>query len=194
MVSKLLIQEQDGTPEQIVFASHTPFSPAAAVDLRITTDGSKELDVEIDLTGVVDDEARQSAKFDFGEHRAVEYNIRASLEFAATPTAGETVELYLAPSQSSTPANGNAGNVSGVDEDYTGYSANLDASLLQLKLIGTFKATAQPTATVQTCECGVFSPGERYGTMIVVNRVGAVFHSDVIECHIVFDPILPEGQ
>lgn len=194
MVSKLVIQEMDGTPKQIVFASHTPFSPAAATDLRITTDGSKELDVEIDLTSLADDAARQGAKFDFGEHRALEYDIRAAFEFAATPTAGETVELYLAPSQSSTAANGNPGGVSGVDAVYAGYSANLDEALPQLQLIGRFVATVQATATIQKAWCGVFSPPSRYGSLVVVNRIGAAFHSDVIESHVVFDPVVPEGQ
>jgi hypothetical protein len=195
MVSKTLVQEQDGTPKQIVFADHAgDFSPTAAKDLRISTDGSKEADYEIQLANLADDAARQSAKADLGENRALEYAVRAAFEFAATPTAGETVELYWAPSHSATAGNGNPANVTGADAAYAGYSANLDASLKQLEFIGPFVATAQATATVQVGEVAVFAPGERYGSLIVVNRSGAAFHSDDVECHVVFDPIIPEQQ
>ena len=197
MVSKLLVQEQDGTPKQIVFANHNddfPASITAATDLRITDDGTKETESQIDLTSLADDAARQSAKVDLGENRAFEYKIRAAFEFAATPTAGEIVALYWAPSHSGTAGNGNPGNVSGSDAAYAGYSANLDDSLKQLVLIGTFVVTVQITTTVQVAECGVFAPGERYGSLVVVDRSGAAFHSDAVESHIVLDPIVPESQ
>lgn len=195
MVSKILVQEQDGTPKQIVFADHAnDFSPTAANDLRISTDGSNEDDYALQLADVADDAARQSAKADLGENRAAEYVVRAALEFAATPTAGETVNLFWAPSQSSTAANGNPGNVSGSDAAYDGYSANLDASLPQLEFIGPLVVTAQTTPTVQVAEVGVFAPSQRYGSLVVVNRSGAALHSDDVESHVVFDPIIPEQQ
>lgn len=195
MVSKILVQEQDGTPKQIVFADHaTDFGPAAAKDLRITTDASKELDCQLLLASLADDAARQSTKVDLGENRAEEYKVRAAFEFAATPVAGETVELYWAPSHSATAGNGNPGNATGADAAYAGYSSNLDASLKQLEFLGSFVVTAQPTATIQTAEVTVFSPSERYGSLIVVNRSGAAFHSDDVECHVVFDPVIREQQ
>ena len=43
-------------------------------------------------------------------------------------------------------------------------------------------------------EVGIFSPPERYGSLIVKNESGAAFHSDDVESHIVFDPIVPEIQ
>ena len=195
MVSKILVQEQDGTPKQIVFADHAnDFSPTAANDLRISTDGSNEADYDIELASVADDAARQSVKADLGENRAAEYSVRAAFEFAATPTAGETVELYWAPSSSDTAGTGNPGNVTGADAAYSGYSSNLDASLKQLEFIGAFVVTVQATATVQVGEIAVFAPSQRYGSLVVVNRSGAAFHSDDVESHVVFDPIIPEQQ
>ncbi len=195
MVSKILVQEQDGAPKQIVFADHAgDFSPTAANDLRITTDGSKEADYDIEVANVADDAARQSVKADLGENRAAEYTVRAAFEFAATPTAGKTIDLYWAPSHKSAAGTGNPANVSGADEAYSGYSSNLDASLVQLEFIGSFVVTTQITTTVQVAEVAVFSPSERYGSLVIVNRAAAAFHSDDVESHVVFDPIIPEQQ
>jgi hypothetical protein len=195
MVSKILIQEPDGTPKQIVFADHAnDFSPTTANDLRISTDDSNEDDYEIQLASVADAAARQSVKADLGENRAPEYAVRAAFEFAATPTAGQTVELYWAPSQSATPASGNPANVTGTDAAYAGYSSNLDATLLQLEFIGAFVVTTQATGTVQVADIAVFSPSQRYGSLVVVDRAGAAFHSDDVESHVVFDPIIAEQQ
>jgi hypothetical protein len=84
--------------------------------------------------------------------------------------------------------------VSGSDAAYSGYSSNLAASVLQLDLIGVFVCTAQATGTVQVAEIGYFSPSERYGSLIVKNESAAAFHSDDVESHVVFDPIVPEIQ
>jgi hypothetical protein len=195
MVSRILIQEQDGTPKQIVFADHSDdFGPAAATDLRISEDGSNEADYEIELANVADGAARQSDKADLGENRALEYSVRAAFEFGATPSAGETVELYWAPSPSGTAGSANPGNVSGADAEYAGYSSDLDASLKQMEFIGAFVATAQAAGTVQVGEVAVFAPSQRYGSLIVVNRSGAAFHSNDIESHVVFDPLILEQQ
>lgn len=190
MANKILVQEMDDTPPQILFRDSTDYAPAAANTISKGTPTA----VQIDLTSVANNAARQSTKFDLGGDRAPAYAVRAAFELAATPTAGALIKLYLAPSSSATAANGNPGGVSGSDSAYAGYSSNLDASLKQLQLIGTFVCTAQATATIQVAECGVFYPTERYGTLIVDNDSGAAFHSDMVESSIVFDPIIPEIQ
>lgn len=193
MVSKILVQEMDGTPKQICFADHAgDFNPAN--DLRASTDGSLETDCQITLASLANAAGRQSAKVDLGENRADEYKVRAAFEIAATPTAGLTIDLYWAPSWSATAGTGNPGNVTGSDAAYAGYSANLSETLLQLEFIGSFICTVQATGTVQYGEVAVFSPGERYGSLIVVDNSGAALHSDDVESHIVFDPIVPEQQ
>lgn len=191
MVNKILITEMDDTPSQICFADHAnDFNPTAGNDLRKGTD----TEVQIQLVSVADTEARQSAQVDLGANRAQVYKVRAAFEMAATPSDGALIELYWAPSSSPTAATGNAGGVSGSDADYTGYNANLASSVRQLDEIGPFQCTVQVTATVQIAEIGRFSPSERYGSLIVKNESNAAFHSDDVECHVVFNPEIPEVQ
>ena len=181
----------DGTPKQICFCdAGGDFSPTAANDLRKAT----PTEAQLSLASVADAAARQSTKVDLGEVRSPLYKVRAAFELAATPVAGDIIELYWAPSPSGTAGVANAANVTGADAAYAGYSANLAASVLQLDLIGVFVCTAQATGTVQVAECGLFSPSERYGSLVVKNESGAAFHSDDVECHVVLDPVFEQGQ
>lgn len=192
--SKTLITEMDGTPKSIVFGDHSgDFSPTTANDLRDSTSANRT-NCQISCASLANSSGRQSAKVDLGSTRALMYMVRAAFEIAATPTAGNTIDLYWAPSQSSTAANGNVGNVSGSDAAYAGYSSNLSATLPQLIYIGSFVCTAQATATIQVGRVGIFMPPERYGSLIIVNSSGAALHSDDVEIHVVFDPIVPQGQ
>ena len=191
MVNKILVTEMDGTPEQICFADFGgDFSPTGANDLRFSTPTSSQ----IILAGLADGAAAQSNKIDFGTNRAEVYKVRAAFEMAATPVSGDVIELYWAASSSSTPATGNPGGVIGASGTYAGYSANLASSIRQLDFIGIFVCTVQVTAVVQVAEVGMFIPSERYGSLVVKNESAAAFHSDDVECHVVFDPIVPETQ
>lgn len=190
MANKVLVRAVDGTPAQICFRDSTDFSPTAANDLRI---GSPTL-VQWNFESVTNTSYRQSTKVDLGDPRGQRYKVRAALEFAATPTAGQVVDLFWAPSGSATAGTANAGAVSGADGAYTGYSSNADAASKQLDFIGSFVCTAQATATVQVAEVGVFEPTERYGSLVAKNSSGASTHSDAVEMHVVFDPLVPEIQ
>jgi hypothetical protein len=193
--NKLLYTEMDGTPKQIVFADHAAdFNPTAANDLRKTTDGSQELDVQLSTASLANGSYRQSAKFDFGENWATEYQCRGAFELAATPTAGRTINCFLAYSQSATAGTGNSGNASGSDAAYTGYSSNAAAAVLQLHQISAFVVTGQAAATVQEIEGWTFAPRGRYACLIVQNDVGSAFDSDDIQTHIVLNPVPLEVQ
>lgn len=146
-------------------------------------------DVAITLTSVANNAARQAAKLDLGATRAAAYSVAADFEFAATPTAGATVEIWWAPSSSATAGTDNPGGVGGTDSAYSGYSSNLAASVIQLQLIGVFVTTAQATATVQKAFVGVLCPTMRYGTLVVYNKSGAAFHSSATNIQIVLTPI-----
>lgn len=174
----LLVQ----TGTAIVFADVTDHAPATANNLGTRT-------AQLDLTSVADDAARQSAKVDLGATRADVYDVMAAIEIAATPTAGEVVEFWWAPSPNATAGNANPGNVSGADAAYTGYSSNLDASLKQLQFIGDFVCTAQATGTIQVGRVGSFRPLHRYGSLVVVNRSGAALHSDAVEMSVLMSPV-----
>jgi hypothetical protein len=179
-----------GTNASFRFRDATDFSPSAN---SVITEGTPT-DVQIDCTSLADDAARQSAKADLGANRAPGFWVRMAVEIAATPTAGMTIDLFWAPSSSGTAAVGNPGAVTGSDAAYSGYSSNLDDSLAQLIRVGTMFVTAQATATVQIAECGYFRPPTRYGSLVVYNRTGAAFHSDMAEFAVVFQPDLPQLQ
>jgi hypothetical protein len=150
--------------------------------------------VQLSMASVANNAARQSAKTDLGANRPEVYDVIAAFELAATPTAGNVIELWWAPSPNATAANANPGAVSGSDAAYAGYSSNLDASIKQLQFIGDFVCTAQATGTIQVARAGSFRPRERYGSLVVYNKSGAAFHSDDVECHVVMIPQLPQVQ
>ena len=148
MANKVLVLEMDSAPDQITFADFADdFNPAAANDLRHAS--AIDTEVQMALAGVADGAAWQSTKADLGSLRAKEYHVRAAFEMAATPTTGHIIELYWAPSQHATAANGNPGGVTGASGAYAGYAANLGASVLQLIYIGAFVCTVQVTTDVQ---------------------------------------------
>jgi hypothetical protein len=117
---------------------------------------------------------RQSASLDMGANWAQRWRVDASFELAATPTAGNAINLF-ASWGSATGAG--CGNTSGSDAAYTGYSNNIDAATKQLEFIGAHICTAQATATVQASLVGVIFPKGRYLNLVVDNRSGAAFHS-----------------
>lgn len=131
----------------------------------------------ITMTSVANAAARQSDKIDLGVTRAALYDVFVDMEWAATPTAGNSCDLYWAPSANVTAGTDNPGNATGADAAYAGYSSNLTATLPQLQFIGQLISTAQATATVQKGYAGRFSPAARYGSLIVVNNGGSAVHS-----------------
>lgn len=130
--------------------------------------------------------ARQSATLDFGATRARRYRLECNFEMAATPTAGNAINLF-GSWNSSTGAG--EGNTSGSDAAYTGYSNNIDAATRQLEFLGSHICTAQATTTQQRSIVGVISPKGRYLNLVVDNRSGAAFHSTDTNQFITFTPI-----
>lgn len=171
---------QNGTA--IVFADVTDHAPATANNLGTRT-------AQLDLTGVADGAARQSDKVDLGATRAEVYEVHAAIEIAATPTAGDVIEFWWAPSFSATAGTANPGGVGGADAAYAGYSSNMAAAIKQLQFIGDFVCTAQATATIQQARVGAFRPKHRYGTLVVRNESGAALHSDAVECSVLVSPL-----
>jgi len=139
----------------------------------------------MDLTDLANNAARQTAKIDFGTDRALKRYMYGAFEFAATPVALNVVEVYIAYSYSATAAVGNPGGITGVDGAYTGTAAStLTESLPQLQFIGTFAVTDDLTGTVQIAKIGEFVTPERYGSLVIVDKSGAAFHSDMVETSI----------
>ena len=93
-----------------------------------------------------------------------------------------------------TAANGNPMNIDGADAAAPSGIGTLAELLTACIFIGSFICTNDPTTAVQTAYVGMLAPPERYGILIVENQSAAAFHSDAVETHIVFNPIVDEVQ
>lgn len=155
-------------------------------------------EVQIACASLAAGAARQSAKVDLGATRARAYSVMMSLEMATDPVAGEMVDLFWSPSPSSTAAVANGGGCSGADAAYAGYAAStLQEGLDNLIWIGSMNlAVMDDSDGVPQLEMiGVFSPPDRYGSLVVRNGSAAdAFHADDIEFGVSFQPIVDELQ
>ncbi len=177
---------------QIIFADHgTDFVGGAdKTSLEVAT----ATDVQIDLTTLGDDGGRESVKFDFGAARAPQYSCMAAIEADATGfTTGESIDFFLAPSSVSGATDGNPGQIDGADAAAPSGAGTLNELLVQCMFIGSL-VVENTVSTIQVGHVGVFSPPERYGILIVVNRGGQAFLNDAVEHHVVFNPIIPDIQ
>lgn len=184
---------------QIVFADHATDYAGGTGNNSLQITGAR--DVQIDVTDLAAGAARQSAKVDLGNGTALfaeTYSVQMSLEMATDPVAGEVVELYWSPSPDSSAAVGNAGGASGSDAAYAGYAAStLAEGLADLIPIGHLPLAVMNDAdgVPQLGFVGVFSPPDRYGSLIVKNGSAAdVFHSDAVEFAVSFNPQVREVQ
>ena len=162
---------------------YVPLDPLGSIELATPTD------VEINLIAVADTEARESAKADLTANRALAYSVMVCMEMAATPTTGEPINFYWAPSPTSVAGDGNPGEVSGLDQDYTGGGGTLAEGLAQLQFIGTLICSNQVDSQVAIINPR-FEPSERYGSLVVENQSGAVIATDAIETAVAFTPIV----
>lgn len=190
MANEVLVKQ--GT--QIRFFVTGSFSP---VDAGTNFTVGTPTDVVLTLASVADAAGRQSTKVDLGATRAAQYSVFGCVDFTGeTPTAGEIVEYYWAPSASTTAGTGNIAGNSGVDgalvDGPTTTGITVAEFILQCQFIGSLVVTDD--ATVQVGYVGTFSPTERFGQMIVVNNSGDAFEADDVEAHTVMNPIIDEVQ
>ena len=126
----------DGTPPQICLADHVgEFAPTPGNDLQVGT----PTDVEMDMGAVADAAYYKGEEIDFGAHWALEYRARMCVELDATPTAGNTIELWMGYTDAT--GVGEPGGLDGTKGTYTGYSSNAADSILQLDLVSVFVAS-----------------------------------------------------
>jgi hypothetical protein len=112
-----------------------------------------------------------------------------------TPTVGNSVDYYWAPSTSTTAGTGNVAGNSGGDAacpDGALGSITLAEFLKQCQQIGSL--IVHDGASVQNGLVRRFSPSSRYGQLIVVNNSGDAFEADDVEMHQVMNPIVDEFQ
>lgn len=193
MANEILRKVKTG---QLIFADHATDYVGGTGNNSLEIASS--VDVQIDVTSLAAVSARQSAKIDLGTTRPSMYSVQMSLEFATDPVAGEVVTLYWSPSPDSAAAVANAGGCSGADAAYSGYSAStLAEGLDELIIIGHLPLAVMNTGdgVPQLGFIGVFSPPDRYGSLVVYNASAAdAFHSDAVEFAVSFNPIVDEIQ
>lgn len=147
----------------------------------------------ITLTSLANAAARQSTVVDLGATTALFaefFSVFVEFEMAATPTAGNSIDIYFAPSPTSTVS---VGGVDGTDSAYTGYNSNLNDSLKHLDFVGSHICTADSTTTVQKSFIGRYSPGSRYLSIVIENKSGAAFHSSATNHKIRLIPLVGDG-
>lgn len=147
-----------------------------ALTLASLANGSYRQGAKVDLAGAAGTFARQWAVFLDTEH-------------AATPTAGATCDVWMAPSSSATAGTDNGGNVSGTDAAYSGYSSDAANSVPQLQFVGSLFMAARATTTVQKGFVGIFEPVQRYVSPVILNNAGSAFHSSDSNCQLRLVPI-----
>ena len=177
---------------QICFADHAAdFSGGTA---KTSLEQAGATDVQIDLTSLADGSGRESAKFDFGATRARRYSCMACIKSDISGmTAGQTIDFYLAPSPDATAANGNPGQIDGVDGAAPSGIGTLAELVLVCQYIGSL-VCENTSIGIQVGYVGTFEPPERYGILIVRNNSGDAFEGDAVEHHVVFNPIIDEVQ
>lgn len=170
-----------GTP--VVFADVTDYSSSGSGFTRTA---------QILLESVATGAARQSDKVDLGATRARMYGVLVGIEFGTAPTAGGLVEFYWSASHSATAGTGNDAGASGSDAAYK--AAEEDEWKKQAILMGVLIVTNDGAGTVQRQTIGYFTPPERYGQIIVVNKAGQTFDTDSIQMYVALVPIVDEVQ
>lgn len=133
--------------------------------------------------------ARQSSTLYLGENWAQRWRIDFEGEFAATPTARNTLNIYASFS------NGNGaglGNTSGTDSAYTGYNNDIDVAVSQLEFLGAHTCSAVATPTVQRSQVGLMFPKGPYVNFVFDNRSGVAMHSSAANALLRLTP-LDEG-
>lgn len=172
-----------GTP--IVFGVSGSFSPVDG-----GTQWASSITDTLTLAGVLDGAARQSTKVDLGAKWARLHDVFGCVDYTGeTPTAGESVDYYWAPSTDATQADGNVAGNSGVDADAPGGalgSITLAEFLKQCIFIESLEI--HDGAVVQNGYVGSFRPPTQWGQLVVVNNGGDAFENDDVEAHQVISP------
>lgn len=171
-----------------LFSNSTDYNATDLGDLENTDTAPTA--VQLDLTSLGAGAAREATKMTFPLARAMEWLITMSVEYVSAPAAGDTVDLYWGTSHSGTPGKGNMGQLTGTDAAYAGGAQTLAEALKKLTFLGSLILSEDIQPFVHTGVVRVFSPPDRYGTLVVHNNSADIMHSDMNETAISFEPIV----
>ena len=177
---------------QIRFCVTGSFSPA---DNGTNWTSGSPTDVALTLNALANGAGRQSAKVDLGATRAAAFALLGCVDFTGeTPTIGNRIDYYWAPSTSATAGDANVAGNSGADgaaPDGALGSITLGEFVAQCIYIGSL--IVHDGASVQNGHIGFLHPPTRWGQLIVVNNSGDAFENDDVEAHQVLVPIIDEA-
>lgn len=149
-------------------------------------------DYAMTMASLANNAARQGAKGDLGATRAARFSVLVEINMNVAPASGATVEFYWSSSPSGTAGTQNTGACSGTDAAYTGSAGDsMDDTKKQLLLVGVLVLTSDADAVVQRQEF-VFSPPQRYGMPVLVNKGGQALEGDNDDHQITLTPIVDE--
>jgi len=137
----------------------------------------------------------QGTVMDFGVTRADLWLARLQAAFIAAPTAGGTLDVYMAWSSASASLAPNfPGGATGVDGHYPSPDAVPANGLSQLEFIGSLVALATGSIVAQIQEIGVFRAKKRYGVPVVAMRTSQVLSSQSASHTLTFLDLRPQSQ
>lgn len=150
-------------------------------------------DYELDLSGLANAAARQGAKGDLGATRAAQYVVRVGVELDVDLAAAGWIDVYWSSSPSGTAATSNTGGASGSDAAYTD---GVNSHKENLVYVGALQlpATADDDILYDGVINGSFSPPERYGMPVVINRSGQALEASADLMYVALLPIVDEIQ
>lgn len=177
MANEVLIK--NGTP--IVWAHAADYGNLPWVDTH-----------ELDLSALANAAARQGDKADLGATRAAQYAVRMCIELDVDLSAAGSIDVYWSSSPSATAATSNTGGATGEDAAYTD---GVNSHKEHLQFIGTLylPATADDDIGYDGF-IGVFTPPDRYGMPVVINRSGQPLEAAADLMYVALLPIVDEIQ
>ena len=137
----------------------------------------------------------QGTVLDFGATRSELWLARLQAAFIAAPTAGGTLDVYMAWSSASASLAPNfPGGATGVDGNYPSPDTVPDNGLKQLDYIGSLVALATGSIVAQIQNIGIFRAKERWGVPAVAMRTSQVLSSASASHTLTFLDIRPQAQ
>lgn len=140
-------------------------------------------DEVLTLTSMANVVGRKGDGHDWGASHPARFRVKLKTDFAVSPTAGNTVEVYWASSEDNTDFD---------SATAAGDAAFSDTDLLkQLHFIGALPADA---STVSQIKSWIFYMPARYGYPVVYNRSGQALSATAGDHELVFTPLTDEIQ
>lgn len=178
-------------PNEVLQKTGTPVVWANSGDFSSTNSGFTRTK-QLDLTSLANNAARQGDKADLGATRARRFAVVAGLQVNSAATAGNVIEIWWSSSASGTAGTGNTGGAGGSDAAYK--AAKEDEWKQQLQYLGSLVLTNDGGTNVQYQCVGYFTPPDRYGMPVVVNKSGQALKNSGVEQFVALVPLIDEVQ